>query len=138
MADLDRLEQDLRAACLAHVAAVEQLVWGHPIFKVAGKIFCGFERQGAVLVVVTKLTPDEQGLALADPDVSVAPYVGRHGWIATRITRRAELGKLRAFIARSYDLVAPRSRRREPARGATRSTAKSAGRPARQRSRARP
>ncbi len=110
MSNLDRLAEDLRGACLGHAGAVEQLVWGHPVFKVAGKIFCGFERDDSALVVVTKLTRDEQALALADPDVSVAPYVGRHGWIATRIARRGELAKLRAFIARSHELVAPKAR----------------------------
>lgn len=137
MPDLDRLAEDLRAACLGHADAIEQIVWGHPVFKVAGKIFCGFEREGDALVVVTKLTRDEQALALADPDVSVAQYVGRHGWIATRLARRGELAKLRAFIARSYELVAPRGRVRRAAPGPAHGARPRARGPAAQRGRKR-
>lgn len=53
---------------------------------------------------------DQAALVGADPDRSfVPPYVGKHGWIAVRLTVSPRWQEIEELVTASYRLAAPKS-----------------------------
>ncbi len=108
----------LRAFALEFDGAREDFPWewGHPVFKTAkGKIFVMATPEGDGFRMSLKLTLDEASEALTFPFVSVAPYVGRYGWVSVAVHSDAEWDIAIPWIRRSYDLVTgPAKRPRQP------------------------
>jgi hypothetical protein len=81
---------------LALPAAEDRITWGDHTLRVNGKMFAvGSEQSRHVSVKATRVEQAE--LVAADPDVfSVAPYVGRFGWVRVALDRVAadELAEL--------------------------------------------
>ena len=79
----------LRELALSLPGAEERETWGHPTFRVRGKIFASMfdGEDGAVATV--KASPEEQAVLLAaDPATfSSASHVGRYGWTRVRLER---------------------------------------------------
>lgn len=75
----------LRRAALALPEAEEVETWGQATFRVRSKMFCILGEDG--LRASVKATKEQQAELLAlDPAVySVAPYVGKHGWVLVDI-----------------------------------------------------
>ena len=71
----------MRAICAALPDTVETLTWGEPHFRVADKIFagCGVTKG---MSIGCKVTKEHQAAIVAREGFSVAPYVGKHGWIS--------------------------------------------------------
>jgi predicted DNA-binding protein (MmcQ/YjbR family) len=85
------------------------LTWGEPHFRVGDKIFGGWgaHKDGRYLLSA-KLDKDKQAaLVASDPRFQVAPYVGKHGWVAFQPGDDPDLGELEALVLESYRLIAP-------------------------------
>lgn len=97
--------------CLGLPATTEVEAWGHPTFRVAGKIFVGFSGTGdGGASMSVKTTPEMQAaLVSSDDRFSIAAYVGKHGWVslALRAGQRIDWNELEALVRGSYRLVAP-------------------------------
>jgi predicted DNA-binding protein (MmcQ/YjbR family) len=85
------------------------LTWGEPHFRVGDKIFSswGAHKDGRYLLGA-KLDKDKQAaLVASDPRFQIAPYVGKHGWVAFQPGDDPDLGELEALVLESYRLIAP-------------------------------
>ncbi len=81
--------------------------WGHPTLRVGAKMFASGSPDGPTVTV--KATPEEQAsLIAADPATySIAPYVGRYGWV-TVVLAAADEAELRDLIVDAWRRTAPR------------------------------
>ena len=97
--------------CLGLPDTTEVEAWGHPTFRVAGKIFVGFGGTGdGGASMSVKTTPEMQtALVSSDPRFSIAAYVGKHGWVSMSLPagRRIDWNEIEALVRGSYRLVAP-------------------------------
>ncbi len=77
--------EQLRAMALGLPGAEQRETWGHPTFRVRNRIFVGMAAGGTTASV--KASREEQAALIAtDPATfSVAPNVGRHGWVEVRL-----------------------------------------------------
>jgi predicted DNA-binding protein (MmcQ/YjbR family) len=104
--------QRLRSICLALPDTRETLTWGEPHFRVGDKIFAGCGDEGGRATIGFKLEkPHAEARVRDDPRFSVAPYVGRHGWVSLAATRIDDWEEVRALIHESYRLIAPKASR---------------------------
>lgn len=97
----------LRKICLKLPDAKETYIWGHPHFRVRGKIFLSFTEYKGEWGLSLKVGRLMQGIFLNDPRFIRAPYVGRYGWVMLRI-EAAPLNwtEIPALVRGSYQLVA--------------------------------
>lgn len=81
--------------------------WGHPTFRVGGRIFASLPDESDTAVV--KATPQEQAaLIAADPRAyAPAPRVGRHGWLRLRLDR-VDAAQVRELVHEAWTITAPR------------------------------
>ena len=98
----------MRAICLALPDTKETMTWGEPHFRVFDKIFagCGTEKQR--LSIGCKLKKEHQAAIVQRPGFSIAPYVGRHGWISIDPAVFADWDEIAELITISYRLIAPK------------------------------
>jgi len=83
---------------------------------VGPKIFTFLGATSDIAGLTVKATKEDADVLVERPGVSRARYIGRHGWVTVQITDKADLEFAKDLIAASYALVAPRSRRKAPAR----------------------
>ena len=100
---LDRL----RAICLALPVTTETITWGHPNFRVGGKIFAAFELHRGRACVCFKTTEPIRLALLEDERYFIPPYSGRFGWVARYLDGRVRWKELEGFLQSSYRKVAP-------------------------------
>ncbi len=87
----------------------EKASWGHPNFTVAGKIYAAVEAYKDEWTVCFKAPRELQRELVADSDrFSIAPYVGRHGWVSMRLEAGMNWGLLKTLVLNSYRMVAPK------------------------------
>jgi predicted DNA-binding protein (MmcQ/YjbR family) len=99
----------IQAHCMAKEDAVEDYPWEHVGWKIRDKLFCiGTQDQN---VITVKSTPDKQAGLIAHPDIEVAAYVGRYGWVTITISDSDTLEVALDLIDESYDLVKPKRRK---------------------------
>lgn len=105
--------QSLREYCLAKPGAFEDHPWGDTVFKVGpiGKIFCGCGNENARITV--KSTLEKQAALILHPDIEIAAYVGRYGWVTLSVLDEQGLGLAFELIDESYSLVTKPRRKRE-------------------------
>jgi predicted DNA-binding protein (MmcQ/YjbR family) len=107
----DQVYARIRKHCLAKPDAVEEYPWGDVIWKVRKKIFAG-SSDGSNRVTV-KATLEEQARLIEHPEIEVASYVGRFGWVTIAIKNKKMLALALELIDASYESVArPRKRKR--------------------------
>ncbi len=109
-ADPKALEK-LRGICLSLPNTKETLSWGSPHFRVGDKIFCGFGDEKGRLAIGFKLEMDHADAVIQDPRFWRAPFVGRYGWVSMGVTPRMNWKQVKAFVAESYRLIAPKTKR---------------------------
>lgn len=101
--------EECREAALGLPQAHEEMTWGEHTFRVGRKIFAmgGDEPDGGRLSV--KASPEEQtALVASDPGTfSVAPYVGRFGWVRIDLAG-ADLAEVAELLAEAWRRTAPR------------------------------
>ncbi len=99
-----------RALCLALPETQVTMTWGAPHLRVGDKIFTGWSRwpddDGWSFNV--KLDKEQQAaLVASDPRFAVAPYVGKHGWVAVAIADGTEdWREIAALVEEGYRNVA--------------------------------
>lgn len=100
----------IREHCFAQDSdrITEEYPWGHPVWKVAGKLFAAGPEDGSEVTV--KATPDQQTVLIQHPAIRVADYVGRYGWVTVEVTDDESLELARDLIDESFEMVRPKSR----------------------------
>ncbi len=98
----------LRKICLALPEAEERETWGHPTFRIRGKIFCmGFPEQKACWFKAPRgsqeLLIEADGGRFFRP-----PYLGHKGWAGMQLQGRPDWKEVEVLVRRSYSLIAPR------------------------------
>jgi predicted DNA-binding protein (MmcQ/YjbR family) len=104
-ARLDRL----RRIALALPETSEVLTWeDHPTFRVRDKIFVIASAPGdGITVKATK--DDQEALVATHPRITVAAYVGRHGWVSVDLKGSGlDWGMVEDLVLDSYRLIAPK------------------------------
>lgn len=102
----------LRAAAMKYPETVEDMPWGHPAYKVAGKkafLFVGGD-EASGLGVSMKL-PFRADDALQMKNAEPTGYgLGKAGWVTFRFSAKAKapLGKLTDYLDESWRAVAPK------------------------------
>jgi predicted DNA-binding protein (MmcQ/YjbR family) len=98
----------IRKLALSFPETYEDSPWGHPVFKVGdNKMFASMADGVASVSLTVKLTPDEREIALHMPNVDVARYVGRYGWVTVQVTDEESLQNALEWLRESYWLKAP-------------------------------
>jgi predicted DNA-binding protein (MmcQ/YjbR family) len=101
--------ETLRQICSELSDTEETLTWGKPHFRVAGKIFAGFGEEKGRPVIGLKLDKEHAAERIrSDPRFTIAPYVGRHGWVSIDAGARITTAELRDLVRESYRLIAPK------------------------------
>ena len=99
--------QRLRKICLALPDAIETVMFGHPTFRINGKMFCVFEEYKGELGICVKVELELQGIFLDDPRFFRTPYVGKHGWVTLRVYAvRLNWTEVKELVRGSYRLAA--------------------------------
>jgi hypothetical protein len=81
--------------------------WGHPTLRVNNKMFASGAPESPT-VTLKASTEDQAELIAADPQTySIAPYVGRYGWVQVQLSR-AEAGELRELVIDAWRRTAPK------------------------------
>jgi len=108
----------LRKICSKLPDAKETYTWGHPHFRVRGKIFLSFTEYKGEWGLSLKVGKLMQGVFLNDPRFLRAPYVGRYGWVMLRL-HAAPLNwvEIRELIEESYRQTSPPAKRTPSRRG---------------------
>jgi predicted DNA-binding protein (MmcQ/YjbR family) len=97
--------QRLRDLCGRLPDAHEEITWGEDLtIRVGRRIFC-FPGETAFTVKADK---GELLALLDDPRFSLAPYVGRFGWVSVRLDDPVDWAMVERLIRGSYRLIAPR------------------------------
>jgi predicted DNA-binding protein (MmcQ/YjbR family) len=97
----------LRAICLALPETAEVVAWGHPTFRVKDKIFASVG--GGPGEAIIGLKSAHQSLLIQDPRFTIAPYVGKHGWVSFDASAGPiEWPRIEALVRDSYRLIAPK------------------------------
>ena len=105
MAHADIVLRRLRAICRKLPGAEEIVTWGHPTFRVGGKMFAVLEEYKGDLCLVVKVEKQHQEMFLKDPRFFRAPYIGKHGWVSLRVNERVNWTEVRHLVQGSYRLV---------------------------------
>jgi predicted DNA-binding protein (MmcQ/YjbR family) len=99
----------VRAHCLAKEGAVEEYPWDDVAWKVGGKMFaCGSDQSAGLTV---KSTLEKQAVLIQHPNITVAAYVGRYGWVHIAIPDEETLDLALELIDESYDQIRPKKRK---------------------------
>ncbi len=97
----------IRREALSFPETYEDSPWGHPVFKVApNKMFASIGNEQPAQLTV-KLTSEEREVALSQPHVRVARYVGRYGWVTAEVADDDALELALEWLRESYWLNAP-------------------------------
>jgi predicted DNA-binding protein (MmcQ/YjbR family) len=96
--------EDIRAYCLDLPDAWEDYPWGDIVYKIGTKMFAALGG-GETTNVTVKAAPEDAEILVQAPHVTVAPYVGRYGWVTVSVVDEAALDQVMALISMSYDLV---------------------------------
>lgn len=72
----------LREKLLSLPEGYEDHPWDEVVFKVGGKIYAG---AGSSSLMV-KTTVENQQAMILDPAITVAPYIGKHGWVMIELS----------------------------------------------------
>jgi hypothetical protein len=98
---------DVRRVALSFPGAVEQETWGHPTFRVRGRMFAAMSSEGDSASV--KASREAQAaLVGSEPETfSVARYVGQHGWVSIDL-RRVDPGEMAELLEDGWRATAPK------------------------------
>lgn len=99
---------DIRAIVATLPQTEERETWGEATFRVRDKIIVMVGPDGERASLKASLL-EQQALIARDPDTfSVAPYVGRHGWISVRLATVDPI-EMSELITEAWRMTAPKS-----------------------------
>jgi predicted DNA-binding protein (MmcQ/YjbR family) len=93
---------------MALPGATETVTWGHPLFRVADKIFVGYGDDGGGESMSAKVGKGRQAKLIRDSRYSIAPYVGRFGWVQFKLSGKVDWDEVTGLVLESYRLIAPK------------------------------
>jgi hypothetical protein len=97
----------LREFALSLPDVQERETWGHPTFRVQGRIFVGLAEDETTANVKAS-TKEQAALLAADPATfSAAARVGRYGWVAVRLDG-VDPAEMRELVVEAWRRTAPR------------------------------
>jgi hypothetical protein len=103
----------LRRICLALPEAEEQITWGHPTFRVRGRIFATYGDGDAEhpARATFKAPPGVQAMLMeAAPErFFVPPYVGSKGWVGVKLDAVCDWAEIESLARRSWSLITPKT-----------------------------
>jgi predicted DNA-binding protein (MmcQ/YjbR family) len=82
--------------------------WGDWCIRYRGKTVTTLEQHGHGPCVVVKVPKAELPALLAGDGYSLAPYVGRYGWVCMRLSADTDSREIEEMVVASYDLFACR------------------------------
>jgi hypothetical protein len=96
-----------RRLALSFPEAEERETWGHPTFRVRGKMFMTMATDGTSATV--KATREAQAaLVGSEPETfSVPAYVGQHGWVGIALDR-VDPEELAELVEEAWRMTAPK------------------------------
>ena len=97
---------DLRRLALALPGAVERTTWDTPTFRVKNRIFMILAADGRDATVKARKEHQHTIIASAPRAFSVAPYVGRYGWVTVRLSK-VSAGAMGVLVVDAWRLTAP-------------------------------
>lgn len=97
----------LRKLCLSLPETTEVTAWGHPTFRVAGKIFVGFGQQAGRWCFGVKVGKTRQKGLLKDERFLFSDYVGKHGWVSLTLDHKLDWNEIGGLVLESYRNIAP-------------------------------
>jgi predicted DNA-binding protein (MmcQ/YjbR family) len=102
-----------RAMCTSLPETSEVFVeeWGHPTFRVGAKLkmfaSCSAPDSEPFSLGLKVEKAHQQALVHTDKRITVAAYVGKHGWISIDASGPLDWDEIREFVLESYRLNAP-------------------------------
>ncbi len=102
-----------RAICLSLPERTEVFVeeWGHPTFRVGPKLkmfaSCGPDDTEPFSLGMKVEKAHQQALVHTDKRITIAAYVGKHGWINVDTSGPLDWDEIRELVTESYRLNAP-------------------------------
>jgi predicted DNA-binding protein (MmcQ/YjbR family) len=100
----------LRAICRRLPEATEGVTFGHPTFRIAGKMFAVLEEYKGELGICVKVGTLLQGVFLDDSRFFRTPYIGKHGWVTLRVyAAPLNWSEIRELVKGSYQLAASKN-----------------------------
>lgn len=94
---------------MAKENVTEEYPWGDIVWKVKGKMFIGTGTDAAAVSVKSSL--DKQAVLIQHPDIEVAQYVGRYGWVTIHLRSEDSFDLALELIDESYDSVTSKKKR---------------------------
>ncbi len=82
--------------------------WGDMCIRHRSRTVATLERHRHGLCLVVKAAKAELPALLASDRYSVAPYVGRYGWVCMRLSSRIDWREVEEMVAMSYELIGQR------------------------------
>ena len=97
----------LRKICIGLPGVAEGTTFGHPTFRVNGRMFCVLEEYKGELGICVKVEKELQGIFLNDSRFSRTPYIGKHGWVTLKAyAARLNWTEVKDLVRGSHRLVA--------------------------------
>jgi predicted DNA-binding protein (MmcQ/YjbR family) len=104
------LSNRVRDIALALPDTFEDHPWGDIVFKVGKKMFASTAARSGYVCV--KANPAELEGLLRMPGVSLAPYVGRFGWIVFEFDSEDRLPFVEGLVQASYELIKGKAKKK--------------------------
>jgi len=102
----EQVFQEIQAHCLTKDGCAEEYPWGDVAWKVKGKCFAiGGEGSNRFTI---KSTLAKQEVLILHPQVSVASYVGRFGWVTIEVVDDDTMALAKDLIDESFDMITRR------------------------------
>ena len=99
--------EELRQLALSLPEVEEHETWGHPTFRVRGKIFATLSADEQVAGVKASLEDQEELIASDPKTFAVASYTGRFGWVSVQLST-VDPGEMRELVIEAWRRTAPR------------------------------
>jgi predicted DNA-binding protein (MmcQ/YjbR family) len=97
----------LRKICLGLPGVAEGITFGHPTFRVNGRMFAVLEEYKSELGICVKVERELQGIFLDDSRFFRTPYIGKHGWVTLKVyAARLNWTEVKGLVRGSHRLVA--------------------------------
>ena len=97
----------LRTICIGLCDVAEGTTFGHPTFRVNGRMFCVLEEYKGELGICVKVEKELQGIFLNDSRFFRTPYIGKHGWVTLKVyAARLSWTEVKDLVRGSHRLVA--------------------------------
>lgn len=97
----------LRKICFDLPGVAEGITFGHPTFRVNGKMFAVLEEYKGELGICVKVEKELQGIFLDDSRFFRTPYIGKHGWVTLKVyAARLNWTEVKGLVRGSHRLVA--------------------------------